>query len=108
MSNAEPPQDHNAPAALVAEAQAAVEALSRVRNEVAKTVFGQERVVELTLAAILAGGHALLLGAPGLAKTTLVEAIARVLGMPTARVQFRMSRAAAASASCKARSSQAC
>lgn len=88
MSNAVPPQDRDDPAALVAEAQAAVEALSRVRTEVGKAVFGQERVVELTLAAILAGGHALLVGAPGLAKTTLVETVARVLGMPTARVQF--------------------
>ena len=88
MSNAQAPQGPDEAANLVAEAQVAVEALSRVRDEVAKTVFGQERVVELTLAAILAGGHALLVGAPGLAKTTLVETVARVLGMPTARVQF--------------------
>ncbi len=85
MSNADAPENA---AKLVAEAQAAGETLARARAEIAKAVFGQERVVELTLAAILAGGHALLVGAPGLAKTTLVEAVAHVLGLPTARVQF--------------------
>ncbi len=75
-------------ARLVAEAEAAGEALARVRTEIAKVVFGQERVIELTLAAILAGGHVLLVGAPGLAKTRLVEAIARALGLDWARVQF--------------------
>jgi MoxR-like ATPase len=73
---------------IVAEADAAVEALSRVRAEIGKVVFGQERVVELTLAAILAGGHALLIGAPGLAKTKLVETTARALGLDWGRVQF--------------------
>jgi MoxR-like ATPase len=76
------------PQALVAEAERAGVALERVRGEVAKAVFGQERVIELTLAAILAGGHVLLVGAPGLAKTRLVEAMARVLGLDWARVQF--------------------
>jgi MoxR-like ATPase len=51
-------------------------------------VFGQERVVELSLAAVLAGGHALLVGAPGLAKTRLVAALAQVLGLPWGRIQF--------------------
>jgi MoxR-like ATPase len=76
------------PQAIVAEAERAGAALERVRGEVAKAVFGQERVIELTLAAILAGGHVLLVGAPGLAKTRLVEAMARVLGLDWARVQF--------------------
>ena len=62
--------------------------LARVRAEIGKAVFGQERVIELTLAAVLAGGHVLLVGAPGLAKTRLVEAMARVLGLDWARVQF--------------------
>jgi len=75
-------------AALVAEAEQAGEALARVRAEIGKAVFGQERVIELTLAAILGGGHVLLVGAPGLAKTRLVEAMARVLGLDWARVQF--------------------
>jgi MoxR-like ATPase len=76
------------PAALVAEAEAAAETLARVREEIGKAIFGQERVVELVLAAVLAGGHGLLVGAPGLAKTRLVAAMAQVLGLPWARVQF--------------------
>lgn len=74
--------------AIVAEAEKAGETLARVRSEIAKSVFGQERVIELTLAAVLAGGHVLLVGAPGLAKTRLVETMARVLGLDWARVQF--------------------
>jgi MoxR-like ATPase len=80
--------DQQAAAALVGEAEQAGETLARVRAEIAKAVFGQERVIELTLAAVLAGGHVLLVGAPGLAKTRLVEAMARVLGLDWARVQF--------------------
>lgn len=62
--------------------------LDAVRGEISRHIFGQESVVELALAAILAGGHALLVGAPGLAKTKLVAAIARVLGADWARIQF--------------------
>ena len=60
----------------------------RARMEIAKSVFGQDRVVELALACVLAGGHGLLVGAPGLAKTCLVAAMATVLGLDWARVQF--------------------
>lgn len=74
--------------ALVSEAEDATEALAAVKAEIAKAVFGQEHVVELALAAILAGGHALLIGAPGLAKTRLVEAISTSLGLTGARIQF--------------------
>ncbi|MET0183436.1 MAG: MoxR family ATPase [Caulobacterales bacterium] len=76
------------PQALVAEAEAAGETLARVRAEIGKAVFGQERVVELALAGVLAGGHVLLVGAPGLAKTRLVAAMAHVLGLDWNRVQF--------------------
>jgi MoxR-like ATPase len=79
---------NDTPQALVAEAEAAGEALERVRAEIGKAIFGQERVIELTLSAVLAGGHVLLVGAPGLAKTRLVEATARVLGLDWGRVQF--------------------
>ena len=82
------PRDEQAAQALVGQAEAAAETLARVRAEIGKAVFGQERVIELVLAAVLAGGHVLLVGAPGLAKTRLVEAMARVLGLPWARVQF--------------------
>ena len=74
--------------AIVAQAEAAGETLAKVRAEIGKAVFGQDRVVELALSAILAGGHALLIGAPGLAKTRLVEAIGTALGLDNARIQF--------------------
>ncbi len=74
--------------AIVAEAEAASETLEKVKAEIGKAVFGQDRVIELALSAILAGGHALLIGAPGLAKTRLVEAIGTALGLDNARIQF--------------------
>ena len=74
--------------AIVAQAEAAGETLANVRAQIAKAVFGQDRVIELALSAILAGGHALLIGAPGLAKTRLVEAIGTALGLDNARIQF--------------------
>lgn len=76
------------PADLAAQAELAAARLASVRHEVGKAVFGQERVVELVLAGVLAGGHVLLVGAPGLAKTRLVGALATVLGMDWGRVQF--------------------
>jgi MoxR-like ATPase len=67
---------------------AALESIAAVRAGVAGAIIGQERVIDLTLATILAGGHGLLVGAPGLAKTTLVEAIGVALGLQSRRVQF--------------------
>jgi len=74
--------------ALVGAAEAATETLAKVKSEIGKAVFGQERVIELALTAVLAGGHALLIGAPGLAKTRLVEAMGAALGLQGARIQF--------------------
>ena len=74
--------------AIVQHAEAASETLAKVKEEIAKAVFGQDRVIELALSAILAGGHALLIGAPGLAKTRLVEAMGTALGLDEARIQF--------------------
>jgi MoxR-like ATPase len=76
------------PETVVAEAIAARDTLKAVRAEIGKAVFGQERVIELALTGVLAGGHVLLVGAPGLAKTRLVEAMATVLGLDWGRVQF--------------------
>jgi len=78
----------SSPPDIVKEADAAVQLLAQVRAEIGKVVFGQDRVVELVLSTILAGGHALLIGAPGLAKTKLVETTARALGLDWGRVQF--------------------
>ena len=74
--------------ASIAESESAAGTLAQVKAEIAKAVFGQDRVVELALAAVLAGGHALLIGAPGLAKTRLVEAMGTALGLANQRIQF--------------------
>ena len=73
---------------LVAEIEAAGERLARVRAEIAKRIIGQESVVALSLTAILSGGHVLLIGVPGLAKTRLVETLGTVLGLSANRIQF--------------------
>jgi MoxR-like ATPase len=74
--------------AAVAEIERAGETLARARAEIAKRVIGQETVVDLVLNALISGGHALLVGAPGLAKTRLVETLGTVLGLDAKRVQF--------------------
>ena len=73
---------------IIAAAESALADLSRVRDSVGKVIFGQETVVERTMVAILAGGHALLVGVPGLAKTKLVETLGIVLGLDSRRIQF--------------------
>ncbi|MGL4406331.1 MAG: AAA family ATPase, partial [Notoacmeibacter sp.] len=74
--------------AMVAEAEAAQDQLKAVRSAIGAVIFGQETVVDGTLSAILAGGHLLLVGVPGLAKTKLVETLGTVLGLGSSRVQF--------------------
>jgi MoxR-like ATPase len=73
---------------LLDEVDRAIDQLARVKQEVAKAIYGQEQVVELSLVTMLAGGHGLLVGMPGLAKTRLVETLATVIGMAQKRVQF--------------------
>ena len=80
-------QDPAAPD-LVAEIEAAGERLAGIRAEIAKRIIGQEKVVALSLTAILSGGHVLLIGVPGLAKTRLVETLGTVLGLGANRIQF--------------------
>ena len=58
------------------------------RESLGKVVFGQPEVIDLTLATLAAGGHGLLVGAPGLAKTLLVTSVADLLGLSEKRVQF--------------------
>ncbi len=62
--------------------------IARVKDTLSKVIFGQESIIELVLINILAGGHALLVGVPGLAKTSLVEALGSALGLETKRIQF--------------------
>jgi MoxR-like ATPase len=71
-----------------AEFEATAEALDRLKAQMGSVIFGQERVIEEALVTVLAGGHGLLVGVPGLAKTLLVESLARVLGLETRRIQF--------------------
>jgi MoxR-like ATPase len=65
-----------------------VSAVTRLRGQVAQRIVGQDDVVEGILTAVLAGGHALLIGVPGLAKTLMVQTIAEALNLSFNRVQF--------------------
>ncbi len=73
---------------MIVEAEKALADISKVRDGVGRVIFGQESVVERTLVALFAGGHALLVGVPGLAKTKLVETLGIVLGLDARRIQF--------------------
>ena len=62
--------------------------LANARSAIAPRFIGQETVVDLSLTALLSGGHALLVGLPGLGKTRLVDTLARVMGLESNRIQF--------------------
>jgi MoxR-like ATPase len=62
--------------------------LEMTREHIGRIIFGQEEIVEQTLITLLSGGHALLVGVPGLGKTKLVETLGQVLGLGERRVQF--------------------
>ena len=62
--------------------------IKKVRETTSAIIFGQERVIDLALITLLSGGHALLIGVPGLAKTSLVETLGAVLGLQNKRIQF--------------------
>ena len=64
------------------------EAHKAIRAELSKRIVGQDEVVEQVLTAFFAGGHVLLLGVPGLAKTLLIRTLADVLGLNFSRIQF--------------------
>ncbi|MBD9448273.1 MULTISPECIES: MoxR family ATPase [unclassified Rhizobium] len=85
MMKTEAPLDEKA---IIAAAEKALADIAAVRGEVSKVIFGQESVVENTLLAVLSGGHALLVGVPGLAKTKLVTTLGEVLGLASNRIQF--------------------
>jgi MoxR-like ATPase len=72
---------------LASRIEAAADRLRTLRSGIGKVIFGQETVIEQTLVTVLAGGHVLLIGVPGLAKTKLVETLGIGLGLDTKRVQ---------------------
>jgi len=67
---------------------ATAETFAKVRAGLNAVIFGQAEVIEQTLVTLLAGGHGLLIGVPGLAKTKLVESLGIVMGLNTNRIQF--------------------
>jgi MoxR-like ATPase len=74
--------------ALIKEIDALGDKLTAARAEIATKIIGQKDVVGLSLAAMLSGGHALLMGLPGLGKTLLVETLSTVMGLNGNRIQF--------------------
>jgi len=73
---------------LLVEIEALEARLAEAKAQITQRFIGQEGVVELTLTALLCGGHGLLVGLPGLGKTRLVETLATVMGLDGKRVQF--------------------
>jgi MoxR-like ATPase len=68
--------------------QQAVSKLDQIRQEIAKIIVGQQEVIDGVLVCLLAGGHVLLEGVPGLGKTTLLRTLARALHLKYSRIQF--------------------
>ena len=69
-------------------ARTAVERLEQIRKEIAKVIVGQQDIVDGVLVCMIAGGHVLLEGVPGLGKTTLLRTLSRVLHLKYSRIQF--------------------
>ena len=74
--------------ALVAEIEALGATLGQAKASINRRFIGQEKVVDLVLASMLCGGHALLVGLPGLGKTRLVDTLGTVMGLKANRIQF--------------------
>jgi len=76
-----------APADLASDIESFGQRLALVRERIGRVIFGQREVIDQALITLLAGGHALLIGVPGLAKTRLVETLGTVLGLEDKRIQ---------------------
>ncbi len=88
MSAVTQPLSQSEANAIVAETDRAVTRIAEARAAIGKVIFGQEIVIDQALITLLSGGHGLLVGVPGLAKTKLVETLGVVLGLVTRRIQF--------------------
>src|SRR5919106_2530556 len=73
---------------IVRAAETTSQHVAAAKNAIGTVIFGQDQVVEQTLITVLCGGHGMLVGVPGLAKTKLVEALGTVLGLDARRIQF--------------------
>jgi MoxR-like ATPase len=78
----------DSPEAVAEAVTAAVDAARRVREQIHRVVVGQDEVVDQLLATLFCGGHAVLVGVPGLAKTLLISTLARSLSLGFSRIQF--------------------
>ena len=83
LSTIKQPQDE-----VVQDVDALVERMGKVRSHIGTLIFGQQAVLDQALITLLSGGHVLLVGVPGLAKTRLTEILGTVLGLSERRVQF--------------------
>ena len=88
MNAIDPKQSRNEEKAIIGLAENAVKDIAKAKTAIGKVIFGQPDVIEQSLITILCGGHALLVGLPGLAKTKLVETLGIVLGLAEQRIQF--------------------
>ncbi len=82
-----PAQTTTAEAETIEAFEKSADTLQNIRKEIGAVILGQDRVVDQTLVTLLSGGHVLLIGVPGLAKTLLVDTVAKVLGLTSSRVQ---------------------
>ena len=82
------PDSENTPPAAIPPVRSLAELIQRMRDEIRRVILGQDTVIDQVLAALLAGGHVLLEGKPGLGKTHLVTTLARTFGGASGRIQF--------------------
>jgi len=73
---------------IIRAAESSAAHIRAARNAIGAVIFGQERVIDSALVTVLSGGHALLVGVPGLAKTKLVDTMGTALGLDARRIQF--------------------
>jgi MoxR-like ATPase len=88
MSNSSASDRTPQPAVETLSIQAAADVAAQLRQSISSVIYGQDELITETLTCLIAGGHVLLTGAPGLAKTTLVRVFARTLGLEFGRIQF--------------------